>query len=51
MSVKECSLKFTQLSKYVPHMVADLMPTMSKKNLGVSEMVVKECVQARSLIK
>ena len=31
MSVKECSLKFTQLSKHAPTMVADSRAKMKKK--------------------
>jgi len=43
MSLREYALKFTQLSKYAPAMVANPMARMSKFVLGVSEMVVKEC--------
>ena len=42
MSVREYALKFTQLSKYAPSMVADSRDKMSKFVLGVCEMVVKE---------
>ena len=43
MSVREYSLKFTQLAKYAPAMVADSRARMSKFVSGVSEDVVKEC--------
>ncbi|WMV19633.1 hypothetical protein MTR67_013018 [Solanum verrucosum] len=39
MSVKEYSLKFTQLSKYAPAMVADSRNMMSRYLTGVSKMV------------
>lgn len=43
MSVKEYSLKFTQLARYAPTMVADSRARMSKFVARVSEDVVKEC--------
>ena len=43
MSVKEYSLKFTQLSRYDPHVVTDSRSKMSKFVSGVSDIVVKEC--------
>ncbi|XP_049394626.1 uncharacterized protein LOC125858887 [Solanum stenotomum] len=43
MSVREYALKFTQLSKYDPTMVADSRARMSKFVSGESKMVVKEC--------
>ncbi|PHT44761.1 Auxin efflux carrier component 4 [Capsicum baccatum] len=43
MSEKEFSLKFTQLARYAPHMVADSRSRMSKFMSGVSDSVVKEC--------
>ncbi|WMV59234.1 hypothetical protein MTR67_052619, partial [Solanum verrucosum] len=43
MSVKEYSLKFTQLSKYASAMVANYRARMSKFVLGISKMVVKKC--------
>ncbi|XP_049357353.1 uncharacterized protein LOC125822017 [Solanum verrucosum] len=43
MSVKEYALKFTQLSKYAPTMVADLRDEMNRFLTGVSGLVVKEC--------
>ncbi|KAF3632455.1 putative hyoscyamine 6-dioxygenase-like [Capsicum annuum] len=42
ITVKEYSLKFTQLAKYAPHMVEDSRSRMSKFVLGVSSNVVKE---------
>ena len=42
MSVKEYSLKFTQLDSYAPHVVADNRSRMSKFVSGVSESMVKE---------
>lgn len=41
MSVKEYALKFTQLSKYFPSMVANSRARMSKFMSGVSNMVIK----------
>jgi len=41
--VKEYSLKFTQLAKYAPTMVADFRARMSKFVSGVSNFAVKEC--------
>jgi len=41
--VKEYALKFTQLSRYAPTMVADSRAKMSKFLTGISNMVVKEC--------
>ncbi|KAH0636060.1 hypothetical protein KY290_036462 [Solanum tuberosum] len=43
MSVKEYALKFTQLSKYAPTIVADSRDKMNKFVMGVFDMVVKEC--------
>ncbi|WMV50612.1 hypothetical protein MTR67_043997 [Solanum verrucosum] len=43
MSVKEYSLKFTQLSKYVSAMVTDSRARMSKFFPDIFEIVVKEC--------
>ncbi|XP_049414741.1 uncharacterized protein LOC125877509 [Solanum stenotomum] len=43
MGVREYALKFTQLSKYAPTIVADSRARMSKFVSGVSEIVVKEC--------
>lgn len=43
MSVKEYPLKFTQLARYAPHVVANSRSKMSKFVSGVSDSVVKEC--------
>lgn len=43
MSLKECFLRFTQLSKYVSSIVAKYMVRMIKLILGVFELVLKEC--------
>jgi len=43
MRIREYALKFTQLSKYAPTMVADSRAKMSKFVSGVSKMMVKEC--------
>lgn len=43
MMVQEYSLKFTQLDRYSPHMVADGISKMSKFVSGMSNSVVKEC--------
>ena len=42
MTIKEYALRFTQLSKYAPTMVADFRARMSMFVLDVSEIVVKE---------
>jgi len=42
MTLKEHTLKFTQLSRYVPTMIVDPRAKMSKFASGVSKMVVKE---------
>ena len=41
--MKEYSLKFTQLARYAPHVVADNRSRISKFISGVSDSVVKEC--------
>jgi len=43
MSVKEYALRFTQLSKYAPSLVANSRSRMSKFVSGVSDLLVKEC--------
>lgn len=43
ISVKEYSLKFSQLSRYSSHKVAENRSRMSKFVSGVLESVVKEC--------
>jgi len=44
--VKDYALKITQLSKYVPTMVANLRDEMSRFLMGVSNLAVKECRSA-----
>ena len=46
MKVKEYSLKFTQLTRYAPHVVADSRAKMSKFTLGVNDSMVNECRSA-----
>jgi len=46
MSVQEYKLKFTKLSRYAPHMVADPREHMSKFLFGVSDLVKTECRNA-----
>ena len=46
MIVQEYSLKFTQLARYAPHMVADSRSRMSKFVSGVSSSIVKKCKTA-----
>ncbi|KAH0723877.1 hypothetical protein KY290_005311 [Solanum tuberosum] len=43
MSVQEYGLKFTQLSRYAPHMVADSRAQMSKFLYGMSDLMKTEC--------
>ena len=43
MMVKEYSLRFTQLARYAPHVVADNRAKMSKFMSGVNDSVVNEC--------
>ncbi|XP_049391513.1 uncharacterized protein LOC125855904 [Solanum stenotomum] len=43
MSVKKYALRFTQLSKYAPTLVADSRARMNKFVMGVSELVENEC--------
>ncbi|XP_049368653.1 uncharacterized protein LOC125833536 [Solanum verrucosum] len=43
MIVKEYALRFTQLLKYAPSIVADSRARISKFILGLSGLVVKEC--------
>lgn len=44
--MKDYALKITQLSKYVPTMVANLRDEMSRFLMGVSNLAVKECRSA-----
>ena len=46
MTVREYCLKFNQLAKYAPDLVADNRASMSKFVTGVSSYVVKECRSA-----
>jgi len=43
MTVKEYSLKFTQLARYAPHLVVYSRSKISKFMSGVYNSVVKEC--------
>ena len=44
MSVQKCVPKFTQLSMYALHMVADPRAQMSKFLLGISDLVKTQCM-------
>ncbi|KAH0633434.1 hypothetical protein KY284_036220 [Solanum tuberosum] len=46
MTFQEYGLKFTQLSRYAPHMVADSKVQMNKFLYGVSDLVKTECRKA-----
>uniref|UniRef100_M1DSZ4 Gag-pol polyprotein n=1 Tax=Solanum tuberosum TaxID=4113 RepID=M1DSZ4_SOLTU len=46
MTVQEYGLKFTQLSRYAPYMVADSRAQMKKFMYGVSDLVKTECRNA-----
>ena len=43
MAVQKCGLKFTQLSKYAPHMIVDFRAQMNKFMYRVSVLLKKEC--------
>ena len=43
MSMKDYILKFTQLSKHAPTMLADCRVKMNKFVMGISDLVVNEC--------
>ena len=49
MIVQEYGLKFNQLSRYAPHMVADSRAQMNKFLYGVSDLVKTECRNAMLL--
>ena len=49
MTVQEYELKFNQLSRYAPHMVADSRAQMKKFLYGVSDLVKTECRNAMLL--
>ena len=46
MTVRKYCLKFNQLSKYVPDLIADPRTSMNKFLTGVSSDVLKECRDA-----
>lgn len=46
VSMKDYSLKFAQLARYAPHVVADNRSRISKFVSGVSGRVVKKCKTA-----
>ena len=43
LSVKECALKFSLLSKYAPILVANPRDLINRFMTGVSELVEEEC--------
>lgn len=43
MFIKEYSLKFIQIARYAPEMVAEPRARMSKFVLSISKTVVEEC--------
>lgn len=43
MSVKECAMKFTQLSRYAPDLVSNMRSKMRKFSWGLSRALVLEC--------
>ena len=49
MIVQEYGLKFNQLCRYAPHMVADSMALMNKFLYVVLDLVKTECRNAMSL--
>ena len=51
MIVKEYSLKFTQLARYISTLVADNRSRMSKFVFGVADSMVKECKTAMLIKK
>ena len=44
--MKEYNRKFTQVSKYAPTMVVDSRAKMNKFVMGISDLVVNECMLA-----
>ncbi|XP_047257841.1 uncharacterized protein LOC124889807 [Capsicum annuum] len=46
ITVREYSLKFTQLARYAPHVVSDSRSKISKFVFGVNDSVVNECKSA-----
>ena len=51
MSVKDYSLKFTQISKYAPAMVSNPRDRMNKFVMGVFSLVERSFVRQCSLMK
>ena len=49
MTIQEYGLKFNQLSRYSPHMVADSKSQMKKFLYGVLDLVKTECKNAMLL--
>ena len=49
MTVLDYGLKFNQLSRYAPYMVADSRAKMNKFLYGVSDLVKIECTNAMLL--
>lgn len=43
MSVQDYKLKFTQISRYAPHMVVDSKAQVSKLLFGISDLIKTEC--------
>ena len=50
MTVQEYGLKFNQLSRYAPHMVADSRAQMNKFLYEVSDLEKSECTNAMLLV-
>lgn len=46
MHMKECTLKFTMLSRYAPFIIVDPRKNMSKFISDISSLVSKECKMA-----
>ena len=49
MIVQECRLKFNQLSRYAPHMVADSRAQLNKFLYGVPDLLKTEYINAKLL--
>ena len=49
MTVLEYELKFNQLSRYAPHMIADSKARMNKFSYGVPDLVITVCKNAMLL--
>ena len=49
MIVQKCRLKFNQLSRYAPHMVADSRAQLNKFLYGISDLVKTKCRNAMLL--